>query len=296
MDFTDFGSTQGPSVLVFADRPGVAEAAAAAVTAAGGRPIPGGSVAGAIDRLDAQASVAAVVIDIHLDTGTALDRLLQRLAIDSGAGRYRSVITVPPSLIDVAAARLREGMFLLCDPDPVQMETAVMLALTPAKGGVRDGNRHPASHKLQELSEEAGKIARALESLSHSLPPRIDIEAPRAPAAVTAESIRAILRARRLRERFFPAELFADPAWDMLLDLTAARLEGRSVSVSSLCIAAAVPPTTALRWIKALTDQGMFVRVADPLDGRRIFVELDEASAHAIARYFEAAGETVTVV
>jgi len=36
----------------------------------------------------------------------------------------------------------------------------------------------------------------------------------------------------------------ADPAWDMLLDLTAARAESRAVSVSSLCIAAGVPTTT----------------------------------------------------
>ena len=60
----------------------------------------------------------------------------------------------------------------------------------------------------------------------------------------------------------------------MLLDLTAARIEGQPVAVSSLCIAAAVPPTTALRWIKAMTDMGLFERVADPKDRRRIFIEL----------------------
>ena len=38
--------------------------------------------------------------------------------------------------------------------------------------------------------------------------------------------------------------------------LMAARLEQQRVEVSSLCIAAAVPPTTALRWIKALSDAG----------------------------------------
>src|SRR5919107_3401876 len=89
-----------------------------------------------------------------------------------------------------------------------------------------------------------------------------------------AVGIRQLIRDRRLRDHFFRGALFADPAWDMLLELMAARLEGRRVAVSSLCIAAAVPATTALRWVKTLTDQGLFVRRADPQDGRRVYVEL----------------------
>jgi len=81
-----------------------------------------------------------------------------------------------------------------------------------------------------------------------------------------AKWCREILKARRARAKFFASSLFADPAWDMLLDLLLARLEQRTVAVSSLCIAAAVPPTTALRWIKRLTDEGIFVRTADPRD------------------------------
>src|SRR3546814_15893799 len=82
-------------------------------------------------------------------------------------------------------------------------------------------------------------------------------------AAAEGARVRALIRARRMRDQFFRSELFADPAWDMLLDLMAARLEHKRVSVSSLCIAAAVPVTTALRWIKSLTDEGRFVRRAD---------------------------------
>lgn len=97
-----------------------------------------------------------------------------------------------------------------------------------------------------------------------------------------------MIRARRMREHYFSGELFADPAWDMLLDLLLARLEHRTVAVSSLCIAAAVPPTTALRWIKRLTDEGIFVRTADPRDGRRVFIDLSESAAEAIAAYVRA--------
>jgi DNA-binding transcriptional ArsR family regulator len=102
---------------------------------------------------------------------------------------------------------------------------------------------------------------------------------------VDAAFVRSIIRARRLRDQYLRGGLFADPAWDMLLDLMAARQEGQRVAVSSLCIAAAVPATTALRWIKALTDQGLFVRSADPQDGRRVYIELSDQAAAAMGAY-----------
>ena len=95
-----------------------------------------------------------------------------------------------------------------------------------------------------------------------------------------------MIAARQARAKFFDRELFADPAWDMLLDLTAAQAEDQRVSVTSLCIAAEVPATTALRWIKQLVDTGVFKRVADPTDRRRAFIALSEQSTQAMARYF----------
>ena len=110
-----------------------------------------------------------------------------------------------------------------------------------------------------------------------------------------AETVRAVIRARRLRARYFAEELFADPAWDMLLDLLQAEIAQLRVPVSSLCIAAAVPATTALRWLKTMTSKGMFVRRADPHDGRRVFVELAPQASQALRRYFAEAGQPVAV-
>jgi hypothetical protein len=107
---------------------------------------------------------------------------------------------------------------------------------------------------------------------------------------LAAAEIRQVIWERRMRDRFFNPDLFADPAWDMLLDLMAARLEKHRVAVSSLCIAAAVPPTAALRWIKGLCDQGMFVRIPDPDDGRRVFIELSDEAASMMEGYFHALG------
>lgn len=102
-----------------------------------------------------------------------------------------------------------------------------------------------------------------------------------------AKFIRDLLRQRRQRELYFPADLFADPAWDMMLDLYAAHYEGRDISVSSLCIAAAVPATTALRWMKLLVDEGRFIRFSDPEDGRRIFVGLSDETRSQLDAYFD---------
>jgi hypothetical protein len=44
--------------------------------------------------------------------------------------------------------------------------------------------------------------------------------------------------------------------------------------VSSLCIAAAVASTTALRWIARMTDTALFERRPDLLDRRRAFMVL----------------------
>jgi hypothetical protein len=108
--------------------------------------------------------------------------------------------------------------------------------------------------------------------------------------------IRRIIQQRQRRDRFFNNELFGEPAWDMLLDLAAATMEYRQVSVTSLCIASRVPLTTALRWVSLMTDQGLLRRVEDPQDRRRAFISLTEAGMSALSRYFESLGPDAKVL
>jgi len=123
--------------------------------------------------------------------------------------------------------------------------------------------------------------------------PEIDI--PGDALDVSLDTVRAVIRARRLRGRYFSEELFADPAWDMLLDLLQAEMSRLRVPVSSLCIAAAVPATTALRWLKTMVQEGLFLRRADPHDGRRVFVELAPQTSHALRRYFNDGGRVAVM-
>jgi hypothetical protein len=85
---------------------------------------------------------------------------------------------------------------------------------------------------------------------------------------------RQILAARGRIGNFVAADLFADPARDILLDLFVAGEEGRRISISSCCIAASVPPTTALRWIGMLKKRQLIQETTDPADGRRKWLSL----------------------
>ncbi|WP_404335543.1 MarR family transcriptional regulator [Sphingomonas sp. MMS12-HWE2-04] len=104
------------------------------------------------------------------------------------------------------------------------------------------------------------------------------------------------LAQRRQRDRYFPGTLFADPAWDVLLDLYVAGLENRRVSVSNVCLAAAVPTTTALRWIGLLEEEGLVQRFDDPGDRRRAYLQLAPHASNSVRDWllntFGSAGAT----
>jgi hypothetical protein len=97
---------------------------------------------------------------------------------------------------------------------------------------------------------------------------------------------------RRRAVIFDNDELFGEPAWDILLDLYIAYAEGKSVSVSSACIGSAAPPTTGLRWLGILSEQGLILREQDPEDQRRVLVRLTAKSLTAMDEYFSKAGLT----
>ena len=184
---------------------------------------------------------------------------------------------------------------ILVDPDDAQRAATLAVGLSGAldEAAVSDVGKDNAA-RLRQLSDEMGRIAATLARLSTGpASPAVKPGEAKAPApTVEAETVRAVIRARRLRSRFFSEELFADPAWDMLLDLTAARVEHSRVSVTSLCIASGVPPTTALRWIGQMTEAGLLERVEDEADRRRVFITLTDGAADAMARYFAELGRS----
>jgi DNA-binding MarR family transcriptional regulator len=259
---------------------------------------------GALDRLALQAAASGLWIEVEAeDSGEPLDRLLNYANIEAAAGRMPTIVAAPVAMIDAVSARVdASNSQVLIDPNPVDRAAALALARLGIDGPatLHDVAQEPASQRLKQLSDEVGRIAATLARLSTG-PDAIPkaIERPAAASSdvppVSGETVRSVIRARRIRSRYFDEELFADPAWDMLLDLLQAEIAQHRVPVSSLCIAAAVPATTALRWIKTMTDNGLFNRRADPHDGRRVFIELAPAASLAMRRYFAEVGSQAAI-
>ncbi|TKW75474.1 MAG: winged helix DNA-binding protein [Staphylococcus hominis] len=242
-----------------------------------------------------------VIVDVlaveaaALDEAT-LDALLPDLRTLAAARRTRVVVALGPDQIDhVAGALVGTPAALLCNPTlPERVAELALRAPAPGDVGDREGQRTPG--EIARLSAEVERIARTLARLTElkdSAPrgaehkPAFDAPAPGA-ADIDVAAVRAAIRARRLREQFFERDLLGEPGWDILLDLFAAELEQLRVSVSSLCIAAAVPPTTALRWITGMTEAGLLERQADAADRRRAFIRLTAGASTAMRNYFAA--------
>jgi hypothetical protein len=215
-------------------------------------------VAGGDNPLAVAADLALLPADSGLDEAL-IDRLALPLLVAVGEGAQ-------PRWLD------RADGFVLAGDDGDTIAAVVQGVLQPGQGW-RVAEQAGTAQHISALSAEAQRIADALAALAAASESDGETQ-------VSAAMVRRLIRLRRDRDRHFPADLFGDPAWDMLLDLAAARMEGVDVAVSSLCVAAAVPTTTALRWVRSLSEAGIFTRRTDPTDARRAFITLSD-TAHA---------------
>jgi predicted transcriptional regulator len=137
------------------------------------------------------------------------------------------------------------------------------------------------------MSEEAAHLASTLASQpSDGNGTRSGEGRSRSPEEV----LKLLIDVRRARFRQFETALSANPGWDMLLDLMSAHVAGRQVPVSSACVAAGVPTTTALRMVNSLVEAGLIERLPDPKDGRRVLVDLTEDGRRRMEAFLRAVG------
>jgi hypothetical protein len=298
------------TLSIFADRAHLRATLRDDAEAAGFRVAEVSGIAGLLEG-EARALGEVVLFDCPEVDGTvlaALSRLDMRVA---RCGAQLIVSTGVDAIDDVFACLDQSNPQILVDPSRAERVIALgrVIARFP-KLRLRD---LPEEDRLMlfRLTEQVGQIAERLDGLggAQTVPAAeegvLRFEMPkrgfnggppedpgnRLPSATRQplpdpRLVRRIIRQRQLRARFFHGDLFADPAWDMLLDLTAARAEQIRVSVTSLCIASGVPPTTALRWIGQMIEAGLFERMEDDTDRRRAFIALSDRAADAMARYF----------
>jgi hypothetical protein len=212
-------------ILIAGDTELARERAARTVAASGFRIADRVAVEQAPGRLDLQVNASAVWVELDADGGVPMDALLQRIDADAASGRYGAVVSTGAGLLDAVAARLRDpAVQLVVDGSDADRAAALAIALSGAGRARRlsDVASDRNSERLRQLSDEVGRIAATLARLSTGPaapsrePERVETGAI---PEVHVETVRSVIRARRLRGRFFAEDLFADPAWDMLLDL-----------------------------------------------------------------------------
>ena len=245
---------------------------------------------------------------VYLDVRKVDARMLGLLCrLDGDLARIGTKVvvgTVMECLDDVFGCFEQSGAQILIQPSRVDR----VLSFSKLKGELGGRVREMSGEDrmaLIRLSEQVGQMAEHVARLSElngvggksafafadTIAPdrsemRQAIDSASSAPQPDPRIVRQVIRSRQRRASLFAGDLFADPAWDMLLDLTAARGEHRRVSVTSLCIAAAVPATTALRWIDQMIAAGWFEKVRDTADGRRAFISLTDKAADAMSRYF----------
>ena len=296
-DTSDFGEFSGPPPILIAATSDQARARAIVTAESAGYRAVVIPMDEAARRLEIQPQASAIWVELDKDSGSELDDLLDQVQAEARSDHCPAIIISSLPLVDRIMARVEDSLVeLLVDPSPAERIAALSLATARRSAGQRlfDISKEPSAVRLRQLSDEVSRIAASLARLSVG-PSGAAVEKPE-PAtgeapAISLDTVRQVIRARRLRGRFFDEELFADPAWDMLLDLLQSEIAQHRVPVSSLCIAAAVPATTALRWIKTMTDAGLFKRRADPHDGRRVFIELSAEASEGMRHYFREVGK-----
>jgi hypothetical protein len=290
-----------PPLLVAASSDAALRRATVTADAAGQRVGAQLSIEEALERLQQQAAASAIWIEVDRECGDSLEALLDEVDGRVASRRFGAVLSITSDVIDSLGARLFDGgSQVVVDADQVErvasLATATAVARAPDRAN--DVSKDQGAERLRQLSDEVNRIAATLARLSTdpaAFPGELRKPVEEDVPDIAVETVRSVIRARRLRGRYFREDLFADPAWDMLLDLLQAEIAQLRVPVSNLCIAAAVPATTALRWLKGMTDQGVFVRRSDPHDGRRVFVELSADASIAMRRYFADVGQPIVV-
>lgn len=302
----------GLQVSIFTDRPYMLAQVRDDVLHASHHVVQTGSIDYCLDHKNELIRVDVVILDLH-QVGEELCAALTRLDDHSCDVGNDIIISVQLDALDTVYSCLHQSNpHILISTSRIDRLLALARLYHKADQSRLRELSEDDRLALLRLAEQVGEISRSVEALSGKMDEQDDgvfrfeakkvgydaatdaasdalVRKPRAPLP-DPRLVRAIIEQRQLRAKFFEDDLFADPAWDILLDLTAARAEHKRVSVTSLCIAAAVPPTTALRWIGTMTEMGLLRRLEDDADRRRAFVGLTDNAADVMARYFAELG------
>ena len=243
--------------------------------------------------------VAIAIVDYNMpgQNGITLIHELARTA-EAQDRRLHFIMVTGYATKDVAIDAMRASAvdFLEKPVRPIDLRKALQRI-----NGLRDtpAARETLTQKLSSLSAELQRLSHLIDDPDQSRAagkPGAPAGTPAAPPPAgtgldtpqLADFIPELLKKEAKRREIGGGELFGDPAWEMLLDLLLAKVEGRQVSVSSACIASGAPMSTALRLVRRLVDDGVLRKLADETDRRRHFLAIDPQFEQPLIDYLVA--------
>ena len=271
-------TASGWQILIVDDDPDCREEYAEIAATMGYACLTADNTASALQAIAGNSQIGLVITDLQMP---GLDGIAFLDELDARFGAVRPLVTIVATghgTIGLAAQAMRSNAadFLT---KPLTCDELI--------GALRRGsarlNRSANQFRLAEFAEDQGSDpgeSAGFDILSSDAD--IPVEAGQAEDETlhVLRVIQSIIKSHELRERFIDANLLSDATWNILLELTAAKLEGKSVPINNACIAAKVSPTTGLRHIKVLLDSGLVRQWKDPHDRRRTLLELED---HALA-------------
>lgn len=161
------------------------------------------------------------------------------------------------------------------------------------ESGARDEQAGPSTSKQSESEarpvERTGPMTSSLQQFRNLLRGGLH-------AKITEDHIQSLLSVRRGREALFGRHLFSDPAWDILLELYAAKLGNRAVSSDELGSAVGVANSLIERWLRALVEAGLVEQIEAGDETAFATVALSEIGAAKMAQLVDQWGSAFLTI
>jgi FixJ family two-component response regulator len=210
--------------------------------------------------------IETVIIDYNLPGCDGLELAQELAEVARSQGRtLRFVLATGHATLELAVGAIRASVTDFLEK-PVTREQLRTTMLRIHGIDVVSPMRETLVGQLSTISTEMQRIARLIGE------PEAGKNTNGKARVADVAFIRQLLRHETKRREISNGSLFGDPTWAMLLDLVIAKLENRTVSVSSACIASGAPTTTALRLVNKLVAESILNRIPDNKDGRRDFL------------------------
>jgi CheY-like chemotaxis protein len=234
----------------------------------------------ALQLVTSDQRIGIVVTDIRMPEMSGL-LLIEELSVRFMGSRPLVALAITGlSSLEAAISAMRSQAVDFLEKPVTQVGLAGALQRATAKW-----TRLAAQFRLLSVAGVSpGEMASAVRNDEHK------VRVPPSDADLQA-LVQALLKARQRRSKFFDPSILTGPGWSILMDLTAARLQGTAVPTSSACASTELPLSTALRHVNQMVASGLIRRDPDPNDKRRTLLELEPDTFDLMTRYLASSFE-----